>query len=694
MSWKQGGMSLHRFGLSEWGTMSTVYSNAARRRSFWCSIAATAALGLTMLAPASSVHAQAPPLGTVATFAVLAGSTVTNVGPTVLGGTAANPGNLGLSPGSAVVGFPPGILTGPGATIHISDAIAIQAQVDLTNAYNILASRPATANLTGQNLGGLTLTPGVYSFSSAAQLTGALTLNGLGNPNAVFIFNIGSSLTTASASVVNLVNNAQGGNVFWRVGSSATLGTTTSFVGDILANTSITLNTGAKISCGAAWASTGAVTLDTNTIALCDLIAAAGGGGGGGGGAILGPTGVPLIASLLPSVANDSQRAVATAIDTFVARGGALPVGFLGLFNLSPADLANALTQIQGETGTGFAQAGVQAMNSFLSLVTNPYADYRGFAPESPPPRPAVYYKAPVYKAMNQAVVDPRRWSIWAAGYGGQSNLNGYAAAGSHDLTARAYGFATGLDYRVTPNTIVGFALGGGGTNFGLANGLGGGRSDMFQAAIYGLTRFNAAYVSAALAYGWHQASTDRVVTVAGLDQLTADFSANNIGGRIEGGYRFALPGVLDLTGFGLTPYAALQMQAFRTPSYSETAVSGSSVFALRYDAHTTTVIRTELGAWFDRPFALDDGAILSLRSRAAWAHDDWSDLHYTPGFLSLPGSSWTETGAPPARDLLLASAVAEVSFRNGISLAGKFDTELSPHSQTYIGTARLRYSW
>ncbi|WP_213769325.1 ice-binding family protein [Bradyrhizobium sp. dw_78] len=447
--------------------MGAVCPTVVHRRPFWCSIVASAVLGLTMLAPASSVHAQAPNLGTVGSFAVLGGSTVTNVGATVLSGTAADPGNLGLSPGSAIVGFPPGFLTGPGATIHISDAIANQAQVDLTNAYNILASRPTTANLTGQNLGGLTLTPGVYSFASAAQLTGALTLNGLGNPNAVFIFNIGTALTTANASVVNLINGAQGGNVFWRVGSSATLGTTTSFVGDILANASITLNTGARITCGAAWSSTGAVALDTNTIALCDLIAAAGigmGGGSGGGGVILGPTGVPLIASMLPSVANDSQRAVATAIDTFVARGGALPLGFLGLFNLSPGNLANALTQIQGEAGTGFAQAGVQAMNSFLSLVTNPYAEYRGFAPESPLPRPALYYKA-----LNQAVVDPRRWNIWAAGYGGQSNLNGDAAAGSHDLTARAYGFATGLDYRVAPRTIVGFALGGGGTNFGLA---------------------------------------------------------------------------------------------------------------------------------------------------------------------------------------------------------------------------------
>ena len=669
--------------------MKTSYSAVSRRHCSRCLTAAVATLGLTILAPASPVHAQAPALGTVASFAVLGASAVTNTGSTILTGTAANPGNLGVGPGSSITGFPPGILTGPGATQHINDAIAIQAQVDLATAYNTLAGRPTTINLTGQNLGGLTLIPGVYNFSSAAQLTGALTLNGLGNPHSVFIFNIGSSLTTASASLVALINGAQGGNVFWRVGSSATLGTTTSFAGDILAQASITLNTGARITCGAAWARSGAVTLDTNTISLCDLA-----GVGGGNGVLFGPTGAPLIASLLPAAANASQRATANAMDSFVANGGVLPLGFLNLFNLSPADLANTLTQLQGETGTGVAQAGTQAMNSFLSLVTNPFADNRGLVPENPPARPPLYYKAPVYKALNQAVADPRRWSVWAAAYGGQSNLSGNASAGSHDLTARAYGVATGLDYRVTPYTVVGFALGGGSTNYGLPDGLGGGHSDMFQSAIYSLTRVDAAYVSAALAYGWHQVSTDRVVTVAGIDHLTAGFSANNIGGRIEGGYRFAIPGVLDLTGFGLTPYAAFQMQAFRAPSYSETAVSGSSIFALSYDAHTTTVIRTELGAWFDRPFAVADGAILSLRSRAAWAHDNWSDLRYTPSFLSLPGSSWTETGAPPARDLLLASAVAEVNYRNGISIAGKFDAEFSPHSQTYIGTARVRYTW
>jgi Autotransporter beta-domain len=127
---------------------------------------------------------------------------------------------------------------------------------------------------------------------------------------------------------------------------------------------------------------------------------------------------------------------------------------------------------------------------------------------------------------------------------------------------------------------------------------------------------------------------------------LTAGFSANNVAGRIEGGYRFTIPGVFDQPGFGFTPYAAFQMQAFRTPFYSEIAASGSSAFALDYSAHTTTTTRTELGAWFDRPVALNDGAILTLRTRAAWAHDNWSDTNMTAAFQSLAGSSFTVIGA------------------------------------------------
>jgi hypothetical protein len=199
-------------------------------------------------------------LGTADPFAVLAGSTVTNTGATVVHG------NLGVWPGSAITGFPPGIVTG--GTIHTTDAVAMQAQSDLTTAYNFAAGEICNVDLTGQDLGGLTLTPGVYCFSSSAQLTGILTLNALGDPNAVFVFKIGSTLTTASSSSVVFTNSGQGDSVFWQVGSSATLGTTTSFAGNILALTSITLNTGANIGCGRALARNGAVTMDTNNVSI------------------------------------------------------------------------------------------------------------------------------------------------------------------------------------------------------------------------------------------------------------------------------------------------------------------------------------------------------------------------------------------------------------------------------------------
>ncbi|NOK15509.1 DUF3494 domain-containing protein [Corallococcus carmarthensis] len=207
--------------------------------------------------------AVAPSLGTAQSFAVLGASTVTNTGPTVIAG------DLGVSPGTAITGFPPGLVVG--GVIHAADAVAAQAQSDTTAAYNNLAGQPCDFTLPSAELGGLTLVPGVYCFSSAsAQLTGALALNAQGNPNAVWVFKIASTLITASNSSVLLINGAQACNVFWQVGSSATIGTGSDFVGNILALTSITLTTDATVA-GRALARNGAVTLDSNevTISAC-----------------------------------------------------------------------------------------------------------------------------------------------------------------------------------------------------------------------------------------------------------------------------------------------------------------------------------------------------------------------------------------------------------------------------------------
>ncbi|HXP88300.1 MAG TPA: ice-binding family protein [Bryobacteraceae bacterium] len=202
------------------------------------------------------LRAQAAvPLGSASTYAVLAGSTVTNTGPTILYG------NLGLTPGSAVTGFPPGMLAAGGVQ-NVDNAAAVAAQAALTAAYNNAAGQMATATVSG-DLGGRTLTSGVYMSTSTLGITGTLTLSGSG----FFIFQVGSALTTASSSQVVLINGAQAANVFWQVGSSATLGTGSIFTGSILALSSITLTTGATLD-GRALARNGAVTLDSNNVVV------------------------------------------------------------------------------------------------------------------------------------------------------------------------------------------------------------------------------------------------------------------------------------------------------------------------------------------------------------------------------------------------------------------------------------------
>jgi hypothetical protein len=221
-----------------------------------------------------SQFAQGVSLGSASSFAVLAGSTVTSTGPTTI------TGNLGVSPGPMVTGFPPGTVTG--GTIHAGDATAAQAQIDVATAYTTLAGQACDVDLTGQDLGGLTLTTGVYCLSASAQLTGTLTLDAEGNPDAVFTFQIGSTLTTASNSAVTVLHGGVDCNVLWQVGSSATLGTHTAFTGNVLALASVTLATSASVS-GRLFGRTGAVTMNDNQVVAGNCLQGQGGTGGGGG---------------------------------------------------------------------------------------------------------------------------------------------------------------------------------------------------------------------------------------------------------------------------------------------------------------------------------------------------------------------------------------------------------------------------
>ena len=234
---------------------------------------------LAALVLASTAQAQAGPppvlLGTADSFAVLGGSTITNTGPSVING------DLGLHPGTSVTGFPPGTVNG---TQHISNAVAQQAKTDLTTAYNDAAGRPLSATL-APDIGGQTLTAGIYRTGSVPSLglTGNLTLDAQGDPRAVFIFQVASTLTTATASSVSLINGAQACNVFWQVGSSATLGTSSVFRGNILALTSISVNNGVTVD-GRLLARNGAVTLINDTVTRAQCAPGTGPGTGPGPG--------------------------------------------------------------------------------------------------------------------------------------------------------------------------------------------------------------------------------------------------------------------------------------------------------------------------------------------------------------------------------------------------------------------------
>jgi autotransporter-associated beta strand protein len=399
-----------------------------------------------------------------------------------------------------------------------------------------------------------------------------------------------------------------------------------------------------------------------------------------------------------PPAFTSDEINVGRAIDNFFNNGGTLPPAFVSLYNLTGSNLTTALDQLSGEAATGAQKVGFWLTDQFLNLMLDPFVDGRsgvggadhpalGFAPEREAlPEDIALAYSKVLKAPPKAVpVYEPRWTMWGGAYGGSNRTTGdLAVIGSHDLSARTVGGAAGLDYRLTPDTVVGLALAGGGTNWSLSQGLGGGKSDAFQAGLYGATKSGPAYLAAAFAFANHWMSTDRFAVG---DHLTANFNAQSYGGRLEGGYRFATPYA------GITPYAAIQAQNFHTPGYTETGLIPSG-FALAFGSRDATDTRSELGARFDRLLAVYTNAVLALRGRVAWAHDWVSDPTLAPVFQTLPGASFIVNGALPVKDSALVSAGGELRIANGITLLGKFDGEFASRSNTYAGTGTVRYRW
>jgi autotransporter-associated beta strand protein len=394
----------------------------------------------------------------------------------------------------------------------------------------------------------------------------------------------------------------------------------------------------------------------------------------------------------VPTGLNVNQQNVANALTNFFNTTGSIPMVF---GTLTPA----GLTQVSGETATGSQQTTFDAMNLFMGVMTDPFTNGRdggtagasaptGYA-STQPAGPARDAYAMFTKAPPAVVPFEQRWSTWGAGFGGSQTTDGNATAGSNNTTSSVYGTAIGADYRISPFTVAGFALAGGGTNFSVAGG-GSGHSDLFQAGAFIRHNVGAAYVSAALAYGWQDITTNRTVSAAGTSQLRAQFDANAFSGRLEGGYRLVAPWV---GGVGITPYAAAQFTTFDLPAYAEQATVGSNAFALAYGAKDVTDARSELGIRTDKSWAMTDG-ILTLRGRLAWAHDYDLDRSIGATFQSLPGASFVVNGAAQAADSALVTASIEKKWLNGWSAAATFEGEFSDVTRSYSGKGVVRYVW
>lgn len=649
-------------------------------------------MGVTLVAlPIGLVQVGPAAAQDLSSFAVISGATLTNTGPTTI------VGNIALSPGTSYTGM--GSVTQTGE-VFVADAVAARQQDRLTTLYTFLASRSTSSggNLTGQNLGDRTLTAGIYNFDTSASITAgeALTLDAGGDPNAIFVFNIGSTLTAGAGAEVLLINGAQGGNVFYRVGSSATLHTTSALQGQIVALTSITMNKDASLDCGSANSRDGSVTLDTNTIRICTLAAQG------------------FDAVIVDPSLGKTRTTLAGAFSDFVTNGGLLPIEFAILAAAqSPAELAETLAQLSGEVTTGVAPMGLQAMDAFLDTVmrsgstgfTQKIAPTGQDAPigmvredqtfagkydsgKYVPARPASRGDAAADgTALSFAAALPmetRLWDVWLAGYGARNTTDGDAARGYHERRSDNRGLAAGLNYKLSAATDIGVAVSWNEADFSIVDGFGSGSSDTVFVALRVRTESERGYIEGALAYGQSDIRTARALTIAGTDQLIGDTSAQTMAAHVEAGYHMGM----------FTPFAGLRAKSITMDAYSETATTGTNSYAMAFDRNTTTSLRSELGVAMSWPAEGVEGAHPTFGLRAAWAHELASNDAGRASYQIIPDFSVPISGVTRDRDSLLLAASAGWAASNGIYLDAGLNAEYSANFHDYGGSLTVGYRW
>jgi fibronectin-binding autotransporter adhesin len=361
------------------------------------------------------------------------------------------------------------------------------------------------------------------------------------------------------------------------------------------------------------------------------------------------------------------------------------------LFPQQPQNLPGIFNTLSGEVAADAKLVGFEMTNQFLNFMLDTSLNGRRGEERATAPDAALGYAATTRPLP--PVSFEQRWSTWGSAFGGGVNANGDPAVGSSSVSARIYGMGGGVDYRWSPDTVTGFAFAGGSTNWNVAQGLGTGRSDVFEGGVYGSTHFGPAYLAGALSAANHWMTTNRVAF--GGDSLQAAFNAQSYGARVEAGWRYTTQWA------AVTPYVAGVAQRFSTPSYSETDQVGGG-FALRYNSGSATEIRGEIGARLDSRVAINDDVSLILHGRGAWAYQSVTDPGLVATFEAalaqgaLPGSSvgFTVNGAVVPKSVALAAAGAEFRFSNNWSLLGDLRGEFGSGSQSYSGTGTVKYVW
>lgn len=554
------------------------------------------AFAVTCFSLHPAAMAQSVNLGTSSSFGVLAGSGITNTGATTING------NIGTFPTTSITGL--GTVTLNGVN-HAGDGVTQQAKIDLITAYNDAAGRaPTTTYTPAFDLGGLTLTPGVYNNSSSFGLTGTLTLDGLGDPNAVWVFQAGSTLITASGSNVSLLNNAQACNVFWQVGTSATLGTNSTFVGNILALQSITLNTGATVN-GRVLARNGAVVLDANSITLAVCAPSPTPGPGPG------PTPAPVIESIKVILPKDTSALVVDGL-VIIVPDNKFPETFTSAFyeglGIIAIEQANAQNQFLAQRLSAL-RLGTRAPQEIDIDYSPTVHDKDG--------------KSAVDGKSGKSVMDAKdgknilstapdkRWSLWALGNGIFAKITDVNQLPNSHFEGG--GVSVGADYQWNEHITTGIFGGYQGVYSEYTNG-GVNKINTGLIGTYASYQNGGFYSDAILSGGYSSYSTRRSIQFSVIDRTaTGDFDGAQFSTYLDVGYDW------KIGNFTFGPILAGQYTYVSISSFTE---QGAGSLNLKVDQQSISSLRSSLGGRIAYSWNLTKNVSLIPEVRMFWQHE------------------------------------------------------------------------